>query len=81
MPKLKQTPARRSQLLFLGNLDKRIRVEDMTYGQLAKVIGMPLSTLNSRKANPEDFKLSEMKIIFKALHFTDAEILESVKGV
>lgn len=80
MPKLKQTPARRSQLLFLGNLDKRIRVEEMTYNQLAKAIGMPLSTLNSRKANPEEFRLYEMKAIFKVLHFTDVEILESING-
>lgn len=48
--------------------------------ELAKISGMEYQTLNVRLKSPETFRIYEIQILNKLLHFTEEDLLQLIKG-
>lgn len=55
--------------------------ENCTTIELAKKIHMPEQTLYHRLKNPEDFRLSEIKLIMKTLNFCESDVEELTRAM
>lgn len=61
-----------------ANILKRMTVEGITVDQMAKALGITPKTFRDKMHKPDGFKLGELHIIFRALKFSESEVLESV---
>lgn len=48
--------------------------------ELARISGVEYQTLNVRLKNPETFRIYEIQILNKLLHFEEADLLKLLKG-
>lgn len=57
-----------------------LKMLHMTMKQLGQKLALKPWSIYHRMDGDQDFRLDELRIIFKTLHFSDAEILEAIKG-
>lgn len=76
MPKLKPSENERLNRLFVGTMDKYMKVEAVTDEQLCKKVGITTRTLQNWRNNPEHIELCKLRTICKVLHIPGNEILE-----
>ena len=78
MPKLKVTEKQKADdaLRFAVKV-ARLKL-DMTQKELAHIIGMCEPTLISRLKDPDKFTRGELRHLYKALHFSRDDIIDSL---
>lgn len=81
MPKLKMSEIECRRRAFTGLLNKKaIENGYDTKEQLAAGLGLTPSTLRTKISKPESFKLGELRVLIRTLHYTPDEILEMICG-
>lgn len=65
---------------FMALIDCRMAYLGLNYGKLAKIMGMTVSTLRTKRYAPDRFTLGETQKLFTVLKFSDEEEKEALYG-
>lgn len=73
MPKLKISDGERQNRILLAIIQSGKTMEDISVQKLAKLTGIPQSTLYQRLSKPEDIRIGELREILRVLKITEMD--------
>lgn len=77
MPKLPPTEKQKVDSALNEYVAVHLLRQSMTKTQLAKAVGCERPTLWAKLKNPDKFTRGELRRLYKVLHFTKQEIIDS----
>lgn len=78
MPKLRKTDEEKANLNFIGELDKRKRVNGLSDSEIAEMIGISRQCLYQWKKHPEKITVGKLRRMYRKLNIPPDEILAFV---
>ena len=73
MPRLAINEDEKRNRIIRGSIKSAQEIQGMGVQKLAKLTGIPVSTLYWKLKNPTAFNVGELRTIFKALRYKDEE--------
>ena len=84
MPKLakkKPNAAKRAEIYLTKEIETKQKCEALTDEEMGEKIGRNARTYRNKVKDPETFKLGELRIVFRALKFSEEEAARWIRLV